>query len=356
MQENNKYLKYLHPFLYLKFIKRTIQLFLKKMKELFMNKHQKILQFQLSNREYAQNHEIRKSFGKKMPDKTFYIIGADEGWCGLFAIVAHQLTHIAYAVERGYIPIVDLQNYNNQYLGKEEMFKENAWEYFFQQPMGYGLNDISKAKNVIKSVFAQDPPDKKYRIGYATTIYDTDAIAYWGEMFKKYVRLNPSSEKKLSSKYNELLKDRGRVLGVHCRGTDFTTLKPLHHPIQPEPMEVIEKTKKAMEEWHCDYLYLATEDADIYDLFVKHFGDKLILDDAARWRITDLSEGKSNSELLSSSDKLSRYNGGLEYLSQVCLLSQCTCFIGGSTRGTLGVLLMSNGFENYYIYNLGVYK
>jgi hypothetical protein len=303
---------------------------------------------------YARTHEIRKSFGKEMPDKTFYIIGTDEGWCGLFAIIAHQLTHIAYAVERGYAPIVDLQNFNNQYLGKKEKFKENAWEYFFQQPLGYGLNDINKAQNVIQSVFYPDPPDKKYRISYATTIYDTDAIAYWREIFQKYVRFNQSTENFIQSKYNELLKNKERVLGVLCRGTDYTTLKPHNHPIQPEPIEVIERTKKAMEEWNCDYIYLATEDADIYDLFVKHFADKLILDDANRWRTTDLSNGKSIADLFS--DKLEKYNDGVKYLSQIYLLSQCTCFIAGSTRGSLGVLLMSNGFEKYYIYNLGAYK
>jgi hypothetical protein len=169
----------------------------------------KLLQYR---QEYARTHEIRKSFGKEMPDKTFYIIGADEGWCGLFAIIAHQLTHIAYAVERGYIPIVDLQNFNNQYLGKKEKFKENAWEYFFQQPMGYGLNDVNKAQNVIQSVFYPDPPDKKYRISYATTIYDTYAITYWGEMFKKYVRFNENTENFIQNRYNELLKYKGRVL------------------------------------------------------------------------------------------------------------------------------------------------
>jgi hypothetical protein len=141
---------------------------------------------------------------------------------------------------------------------------------------------------------------------------------------------------------------------VLCRGTDYTTLKPRNHPIQPEPIEVVERAKKAMEEWNCDYLYLATEDADIYDLFVKHFADKLILDDANRWRTTDLSGGKSNAALFS--DKIEKCSDGEKYLSQIYLLSQSTCFIAGSTRGSLGVLLMSNGFEKYYIYNLGAYK
>lgn len=304
--------------------------------------------------EYARTHETKKSFGNAMPEKTFYIVGADEGWCGLFAIIAHQLTHIAYAVELGYHPVIDLQNFNSQYIGKREKFKENAWEYFFQQPVGYGLSDISKAQNVIQSVFYPDPPDERYRISYATTIYDSSAIAYWREMFKKYVRFNQRTEDFIKNKRAQLFKNKKRILGVLCRGTDFTTLKPHNHPIQPEPIEVIDRVNKAMKEWKCDFVYLATEDADIYDLFVAHFRDKLILDDAHRWRTSDLLDGKSNANLFF--DKKEKCNEGVKYLSQIYLLSQCTCFIAGSTRGSLGAMLMSEGFEKHYIYNLGFYK
>ena len=109
---------------------------------------------------------MRKSYGQLHKDKTFYVIGVDEGWCGMFAILVHQLTHIAYAVENGLLPVVDLKNYTSQYLSFEDRFKINAWEIFFEQPSGYNLNDIKKAKNVIYSVSYFDPPDIKYLMPY----------------------------------------------------------------------------------------------------------------------------------------------------------------------------------------------
>ena len=62
-----------------------------------------------SRRIYSDAGEVRKSYGQLHKDKTFYVIGVDEGWCGKFAIIVHQLTHIAYAVENGLLPVVDLK-------------------------------------------------------------------------------------------------------------------------------------------------------------------------------------------------------------------------------------------------------
>jgi hypothetical protein len=303
---------------------------------------------------YYQTHEVRKSYGKDFPDKVFYIIGVDEGWCGLWAIITHQLTHIAYAVDHGYIPVVDLQNYFNQYLGEDVLFKENAWEYYFQQPMGYSLQDVKKAKNIIASVNRGVIPMEKYRLGY-TDCYNAQAMAYYQKLAKKYLRFNEQTEKNLVNAYNEVLAGKGKILGVHCRGTDFITLKPNGHPIQPKAAEAIEKAKQVMQEYQCARLYLATEDADIYDAFAEQFGNKLIAGSSHRWRVGDLKPGQNNSDLYNNATRNERYQGGLAYLAETYLLSKCSCFIGGATRGTLGTLLMSDGFEYQYVFNLGTY-
>ena len=57
----------------------------------------------------------------------------------------------AYAVKQGYIPVIDMQNGRNTYLEEGKVGRENAWEYYFEQPCGYRLADIRDAKNVILS-------------------------------------------------------------------------------------------------------------------------------------------------------------------------------------------------------------
>jgi hypothetical protein len=304
---------------------------------------------------YYQTHEVRKCRGTDFPDKTFYIIGMDEGWCGLFAIITHQLTHIAYAVEQGYIPVVDLQNYFNQYLSDKALFKENAWEYYFRQPMGYSLRDIKKAKHIIAGVNSGNLPVEKYRLGYKDC-YNAQTISYYRKIAGDYLRFNGQTEKYLMATYNEVLKDKGKVLGVLCRGTDFTSLKPHGHPVQPDAGQVIEKAEQVMKAHQCTHLYLATEDAAIFTLFAHHFGEKLIAQNSHRWRAEDLKPGRSNATIYDDAGKDRRYQGGLEYLSEIYLLSKCHCFIGGATRGTIGALLMTGGYEYQYIFDLGVYN
>jgi hypothetical protein len=303
--------------------------------------------------ELAKLKETKFNYGNDHPDLTFFVIGVDQGWNGLFAIIANQLTHIAYAIERGYVPIIDLKNHKNQYLSEQQSADINTWELYFDQPYEFGLEDIIQAKKVIKSRNFAEPPDTKYRITYAKTIHNQDDIKYWSAIMKKYVRFNSQTKEFLQSKFNKLTHNRGRVLGVHCRGTDYITLKPKNHPIQPDPIDVINKVKKLLIDWNCDSVYLATEDDDIYTLFQNAFGDVLIYDNVKRWKKSDLMKDQSNATLFSSQED--KFNEGLKYLSQIYFLSKCNCFIAGSTRGSLGVLLMSEGFENYYIYNLGTY-
>ena len=103
-----------------------------------------------------------------------------------------------------------------------------------------------------------------------------------------------------------------------------------------------------------NYIYLATEDQDIYELFQTEFGEILLTNKQDRFSQSELAkipylyQVKHNRE----NDK---YLLGLEYLSSMHILSKCHSFIGGRTRGTTGVLLMTDGFEYQYIWNLSMY-
>jgi hypothetical protein len=302
---------------------------------------------------HSKTIEKTKSYGKEYPNKTFYVIGVDEGWCGLFAIVTHQLTHIAYARERGYIPVIDLKNYHSQYLSFQDRFLYNSWEFFFEQPCNYNLQDIENASHVIHSISYFDPPDNQYVMPYEAIVFDFKKMQYWANLFKKYIRINSEVMNVIEERIKKTFNDKTRILGVLLRGTDYLTLKPTKHPIQPELKDAVVKVKECLLQWKCNYIYVATEDADIYSSFENEFGDILIRDDSFRWTQKDLSGGKSNSNLFSST--INKKAEGIKYLTQICLLSKCTSFVGGNTRGTLGVLLMTEGFENQFVFDLGLY-
>lgn len=297
----------------------------------------------------SQQKERKVSYGQENADKTFYVIGYGKSArdAGLFWLVLVYFAHIVEAVERGYIPVVDLQNYDNQYLAKNKLHKENAWEYYFEQPMGYTLRDIRKSKNVVLS--RKDSYPEKY----LHNLDNKEVLAYLRKLYGKYVRFNKSTLNYLKGEYKRILKGKKKVLGVLCRGTDYTIKKTANHFIQPSPQEMIKKAKDIMLRKKCTHIYLATEDQNNYDLFKRHFGRKLLTNEQIRFSQQDMSGARYLSRI--NFKEGSKQLIGLQYLSTLNLLSKCACFISGVTAGRNGVHLMSSKFEYTYTYWLGHY-
>lgn len=296
------------------------------------------------------NRERRVSYGKLYPDNFFYIIGQDDDIGGLWWLVNKTLMHIGYCIEKGYIPIVDLQNNHTQYTKEYTFGKENVWEMFFEQPMGYGLDDIKEACNVIINKKAAYP-SKSFFMGQFYD--DKKKIEFYRELFRKYIRFNSMTLEELELSKNKILPKGAKVVGVLCRGTDYVLNQPKNHPIQPDSKMVIQDVKKVMRNYGCDYVFLATEDQDIYDDFKTAFDNHLLAIEQKR-----ISKKNMASLWLSDEKKKNNddpYLSGLNYLTATYILSKCDCFISGRTGGAKGVLLMTDGFIYKYIYDLGLY-
>lgn len=298
--------------------------------------------------------EKKKSFGKENPDKVFYVIGQKERTGGLWWIVNKVIMHLAYADDNGYIPIIDYQNYWTQYHLDGELGNVNVWEKFFCQPSNYTLENISKSKNIIISD-KKASPSNKYFMGN-TDFYDNPTrLAYFQQIFRKYIRFSEASKKYLEEKKDEIIPNNERIVGVLCRGTDYLLKKPKNHPIQPNPEDVIEHVAIVMNEYNCKYVFVATEDEDILEQFKERFGDTLLFVNQKRINKEDMSKVDLIVDITKNNGE-DKYIMGLNYLLSTFILSSCTCFIGGRTGGTKGVLLMQKGFEYCYVYNLGFYE
>jgi hypothetical protein len=296
--------------------------------------------------------EYKKSYGGENNDKKFYIIGFPRGKDGLLFIILCNLSHISYALNKGYIPVVDLQNFDNQYLDPGTLYKDNSWEYFFDQPLDFTLNDINRSKNIILSNKLQ-MPNLNYRIDFYI-FNNLERLLYFRKNFQRYIKFNKTTLDFILGEYNHVMAGKERVLGVLCRGTDYLLKKPAGHPRQPEPIEVIAEAKKIMAGKNCGYLYLATEDEEIYNLFKQNFGGRLLINSQKRYRTDELHNLQFLSQIQDRRNR-DKYLSGLEYLSSLNILSKCSCFIGGRTAGTIGVYLMTNGFEYDYTWDKGFY-
>ena len=172
----------------------------------------------------------------------------------------------------------------------------------------------------------------------------------WRRLFQKYFHV----KKEILEEAEELRKEMfhgERVLGVLCRGTDYTNTRPKDHPIQPEAADVIDKVNEVLEKQKCEYIYLATEDYDIHSAFEKQYGSRLRSMKTRRYHNT----GNENINDISARGEKNRYLLGKDYLITILLLADCDCLVAGSAGGTYGALLMGKEYEYQYIFDLGTY-
>ncbi|MCL2844560.1 MAG: hypothetical protein FWE23_03790 [Chitinivibrionia bacterium] len=299
---------------------------------------------------YAVKHrEIKTKYGNENPNSKFYIIGFNAGWTGIAWIIIHVIEHIRYAKDKNYIPLVDLQNFSSQYISPENIDKENLWEYWFIQPTEYELSAITNCKNIIKSRKSSFP-NYKYQLKYWDYKNET-YIKNLQSIYKKHIKFNDNTLMKIQNLQNSIIGDK-KVLGIMCRGTDFSKQKPANHPIQPNAQDIIEEAEIIMKKYGCSHIFLSTEDNEIYDLFFEKFGDVLLSIPQKRFCQKDI-EGQTFLSDLSVPKE--RKEIAFSYLASMFILSKCACFTGGITGGSLLVKIMSDGFEFEHLHDLGIY-
>ncbi|MBR6713241.1 MAG: hypothetical protein IKI76_09645 [Selenomonadaceae bacterium] len=185
----------------------------------------------LIDRENWEEHSVRKGDPK---EPTYYIIRRRFDDAGIFSNFIVFAGHIRYALSKGWIPVVDMQNYSSAILEPEKLGKENAWEYFFEQPFRIGLEQAYNAENVILS--SGKFPPIAIPPWASTNYYDPKNIvmAEW-RMFVKMglLKVKPALMNEINAERKKLFEPTDRVLGVYLRGTDYVSMKPKDHPIPP---------------------------------------------------------------------------------------------------------------------------
>ena len=284
-----------------------------------------------------------------LPNRYFII--RRKGMPGLFSYVITTLGQVEWAVQHRFVPVVDMMSYPNTYLGQDCVGQKNAWEFFFQQPLGIGLSDI---KDNSRCIYSNDLPPYYPNDSMNCLNPHTRDHLFWRRCAQRYLKLTTELRQQVDVAYKNLFpaSPEEKVLGVHCRGTDYTALRPSKHPVQPTPEEVIRKAEDVLNLKGYKRIFLATEDESAYLLFKKHFGDLVFTFD--KNRISYDARFGFITKMLPESTQGKR-DEGTQYLITISLLSRCDALIAGRTSGTVGAMLMTKGFEYQYIWDLGVY-
>lgn len=304
--------------------------------------------------------ERKKSFGKSNPDKIFYVIRpidfASPFYIGaelhLLANYFYVLSHLPYAQEKGWIPVIDQQNYPVYNSLPNAIYgTKNAWEYYWQQPYHYELSEVYKSENVVLS---KQNWFSEWDMGYNIDNYTDKKIISFYNNLSKFFQLQPHIQEHIEKRINNIFPKGKKVLGVSVRYVGYSRRSYYQapgHPIAPELGELIEIVKKRYEEWGMDLIFLASDDQDSIGLFKTVFGEKLKF--LLRNR-TDTSKkyDKQNINPLYWENNI--YQTSLSYLTEMELLAKCNGLIGSVTSGLRYAIIKNNNkYEHVEIIDNG---
>ncbi len=177
---------------------------------------------------------------------------------------------------------------------------------------------------------------------------------FWHRVYEKYMHYTDAVKLYLETEYKNYFQNIAvdKVIGILLRGTDISAIRPRGHWIQPSPETLINHAQWLMDKEGYEYIFLATEDLNVYQKFKKVFGKKLLVTKTKFLDYTNYSNYIIDAQRMNGVDM---YQNNLDYLSALYQLSKLKCFLAGNCTGTMGVLILTEGFDYQYIYNTGRY-
>lgn len=285
-------------------------------------------------------------YGNEDSNLTYYIIrsrGKDEG---LLSQYFYVIENVKYALDNSYIPYVDFSDDTCQYhVDYKVNGTDNAWEYYFNQVSNVNAKNIKRKRNVILTGWGKDNNGFK-KIDKNIDYYKNKDLK---EICNNYCDIKPYIINEIEINKKKLFKNKD-ILGVFIRGTDYTSLKPKGHNIQPSIEELINKIDEFINKYDIKNIYLVTEDYKIYEKLKTKYNDLLIIYG------DDFIKNYDGTDFVSEYINEDKYKKGLEYLIKVLLLNECEYLVSSIASGSMFALAMNKGtYKDYYYFDLGVY-
>lgn len=262
----------------------------------------------------------------------WFIIRPPKSKVGLLGLYIDAIQKISYALENNYKPVIDYENYRTVYSGGQHDESRNIWEWYFEQPFQNSLSEAYAGDYILSRMAGSSNLTDALLRGDMSLLQQYAAVS-------RGINLSHSVHIYIYMFMDEIQFNKGqKVLGVFCRGSDYTQYKPFGHPVQPDRDDLIKMTGKKMTEWGCDRVFLTTEEKETVDAFQRAFPGKVL---TARQELVEnfsIEKGLLVEDFKSTCGA-NQYVSGLGYLTSVVLLSQCDCFLGALAGGSVAALV-----------------
>ena len=220
---------------------------------------------------------------------------------------------------------------------------------FFYQPFKYKLSIVKKKIKDIKYINCIHSKTKP-----TFSIFNSNILReYWHDISYKFIPIKNNIIKEANNRFLILFNNSINILGVLIRGTDYIAKKPSGHAVQPTPAMVFKDIKKFDNKNKYDYIFITTEDDIIRNKFILEFKIKLKYFKSK----TKINYNYKKKQLLAFNENIKGNNEYMKtYLINIIILSKCIDIITSRTAGSIVAFILSKGFANIKVYNLGFYK
>jgi hypothetical protein len=287
-------------------------------------------------------------YGEKNQGETVYHIFINNSIIGYCSLMRFTLLYLAYADLMGFVPVVEW--------GKELLYSEkerfagtdNSFCYFFEPVSEINLQDVEKSNWLVRS----KAKDSQYISKNNSYQIEENEMKILAKMIKKYLRFNEFGIKEIIIPSKKML-CKGKILGVHVRGTDFN-MQFSRHPIKVSIEEYISVADKIFKEGMYDYIFLATDEESAISSFKEYFGNNVIY-----YQDTFRSEdGKPVHYGCKHDREYNNYYLGLEILRDVYTLGNCDGLLAGLSNVSIIArafkLATGNEYQNQVIIDKGL--
>lgn len=261
-----------------------------------------------------------RKLGELNPDKNICILGTDDRGItqgGLMSELRNLLVGFAMCEHFHLQPVVEFKNSLYDVCDSERGV--NAFEYYFEQPIGISVDDAKKSQFVYFSRVFDVLAFKELNVSYEI---DEKQLDRFSEIYNKYLHINLSTSKMLAADIDHLLGGK-KTLGVHIRGGDFNGLYN-GHPVPLMPEDYYKDIDRLLNIRAYDCIFLASDDERIINQLTEKYGNQIIF-------FSDNKRTKDNTGIHSMRNKETDegYRKGYEVLRDAYALAGCEDLIIG---------------------------
>lgn len=195
-----------------------------------------------------------EKLGDENPREKILLLDYATESAGLVDIIQFTYVYAHMARERGWVPVVLLDKKPNQYLGKNG---ENMWGYFFRRVSLLTPENALRSAQVVRASTNHMRLNQYTQNPYQRELFDRVLECLQSHNqgdFHGIIRMNPSVEYGILKHVQATLGSDKNVLGVMCRGTDFSSA---FTPRNASPEDMIAATRYYLRKYLIEHIFFS---------------------------------------------------------------------------------------------------